>query len=130
MKKITMVFMVFMAFLVFTVLFTTNYTYANSISDALAGADTFIKEGENQASEAMDTEKINEASSVIYNILLTVGMAAAIIIGVVLGIQFITSGVDEQANIKQALIPYIVGCVVVFGSFGIWKIAVTLMKNI
>lgn len=127
MKKITMVFM---AFLVFTVLFTTNYTYANSISDALAGADAFIKEGENQASEAMDTEKINEASSVIYNILLTVGMAAAIIIGVVLGIQFITSGVDEQANIKQALIPYIVGCVVVFGSFGIWKIAVTLMKNI
>lgn len=127
MKKITMVFM---AFLVFTVLFTTNYTYANSISDALARADAFIKEGENQASEAMDTEKINEASSVIYNILLTVGMAAAIIIGVVLGIQFITSGVDEQANIKQALIPYIVGCVVVFGSFGIWKIAVTLMKNI
>ncbi len=127
MKKITIIFI---AFLVFTVLFTTNYTYADSISDRLAGADSFISEGENQASGAIDTGKINEASSVIYNILLTAGMAVAIIIGVVLGIQFITSGVDEQAKIKQALVPYIVGCVVVFGSFGIWKIAVTLMKNI
>ena len=41
-----------------------------------------------------------------------------------------TAGIEQQAQIKQALIPYVVGCVVVFGAFGIWKIAIEILKNI
>ena len=58
------------------------------------------------------------------------GVAAAVIIGMVLGIQFITAGVSGQAKVKEKLIPYGVGCVVAFGAFGIWKVVINVMYGI
>ena len=52
----------------------------------------------------------------------------AVIIGMVIGIQFMTASVEEKAKIKESLVPYVVGCVVVFGAFGIWKLAVTVLS--
>ena len=37
--------------------------------------------------------------------------------------------VEEKADIKAAMVPFIIGCVVVFGAFGIWKIVVTIGNN-
>ena len=37
--------------------------------------------------------------------------------------------VEEKANIKNSLIAYIAGCVVVFGAFTIWKIVVTILQS-
>lgn len=39
-------------------------------------------------------------------------------------------GIEEQAKIKETLIPYIVGCIVIFGAFGIWKLAVSIMTEV
>ena len=41
------------------------------------------------------------------------------IVGVVLGIQFITGSVEAKSKVKESLIPYFTGCVVIFGAFGI-----------
>ena len=41
-----------------------------------------------------------------------------------------TGSVEQQADVKKLLVPYIAGCVVVFGAFGIWKIAVTIIASI
>ena len=38
--------------------------------------------------------------------------------------------VEEQAKIKETLIPYVIGCVIIFGAFGIWKLLVTLLSSI
>ena len=35
-------------------------------------------------------------------------------------------GAEGQAKVKEMLVPFIVGCVIVFGGFGFWKIAVTI----
>ena len=37
---------------------------------------------------------------------------------------------EEKAQIKDALIPFVIGCIVIFGAFGIWKIFVTMGKNL
>ena len=34
--------------------------------------------------------------------------------------------IEEKANIKESLIPFVIGCIVVFGAFGIWRIFVSL----
>ena len=70
------------------------------------------------------------ASDTLFNILLGLGMAAAVIIGVYLGVKFMISTVEDKAKVKEALIPYIAGCVVVFGAFTIWKLALLLLENI
>ena len=37
--------------------------------------------------------------------------------------------IEEKAEIKTMLIPYIIGCVVVFGAFTIWKIVVDILQS-
>lgn len=129
MKKIVNVLIIFMLLSTFS--FIANKCYAaNDFSQAMQDAKDFVDGGEAKVSETIDENELNKASSTIYNILFAIGLAIAMIIGIVLGIEFITAGVEEQAQIKQSLIPYFIGCVIVFGSFGIWKIAVNLMKNI
>ena len=39
------------------------------------------------------------------------------------------SSVEEQAKIKELLVPYVAGCIVIFGAFGIWKLAVNIFKG-
>ena len=52
------------------------------------------------------------------------------IIAGILGIKFMIGSAEEKAQIKDALIPFVIGCIVIFGAFGIWKIFVTMGKNL
>lgn len=80
--------------------------------------------------QTIDTDKINQMSNDLYNLLLAVATVVAIIVGAILGIQFMTAGIDKKVEVKQALFPYLISCIVVFGSLGIWKLVVTIMKQI
>ena len=71
---------------------------------------------------------MQQAVDVLYNIFLGVGMVIAVIVGIILGIQFMTSGSEEKAKIKESLIGYVIGCIVVFGAFGIWKLAIMIIS--
>lgn len=102
----------------------TNATDLDTIIDS---ADSFINSGEdNKVSE----DSLQNLSDSIYSILLIVGVIVAVIVGAILGIRFMTGSVEQQADVKKLLVPYIAGCVVVFGAFGIWKIAVTIIASI
>ena len=35
-------------------------------------------------------------------------------------------GAEGQAKVKEMLLPFVVGCIIVFGGFGFWKIAITI----
>lgn len=37
---------------------------------------------------------------------------------------------EEKAKIKDSLVPFVVGCVVVFGAFGFWKVAVNVFSSV
>ena len=69
-------------------------------------------------------------SNDLYNILLVIGVIVAAIIGTILGVQFITGSVEQKSKVKESLIPYVVGCVVIFGAFGIWKFVVTILAQV
>ena len=68
-------------------------------------------------------------SDTLYNILLVVGIIVAIIVGLIMGIKFILGSLEEKAEIKTMIIPYIIGCVVVFGAFTIWQIVVDVLQS-
>lgn len=38
--------------------------------------------------------------------------------------------VEQKAKVKDSLLPYIIGCIVIFGAFGIWKLVLTILENI
>ena len=38
--------------------------------------------------------------------------------------------VEQKAKVKDSLVPYIAGCIVIFGAFGIWKLVLTLLESV
>lgn len=109
--------------LILTLSCFTTVVQATGVSDIIQGADDFIASGSQHTPLTSDMKSLTNS---VYNILLIIGIVLAVIIGAVLGIQFIVGSVEQKSKIKEMLIPYIIGCVVIFGAFGIWKLAVTI----
>lgn len=92
----------------------------NAVSDMFQSADDFLAAGSSPTT-VIDETKLQSTSGTIYKWLMTIAICVAVIIGAVIGVQFIVGSVEGKAKIQEALVPYIIGCVVVFGSFFIWK---------
>ena len=98
-----------------------------SLDDMMNDADDFV----NSSGGAIKYEQsaLQDFSNNFYNIMLSVGVAVAVIMGGILGIKYMASSVEERATTKKTLIAYAVGCVVVFGGFAIWKLVVTILQG-
>ena len=105
---------------------STHIVQATTISNIIQGADGFITNG--SSTDMIAGDKIKNLSDIIYNVLLILGTVIAVIVGSVLGIQFITGSVEQKAKVKDSLIPFVIGCVVIFGAFGIWKLVITILR--
>ena len=64
----------------------------------------------------------------IIKVLGVIGSIVSVIFLVILGIKYMLGSVEEKASLKETLLAYLIGCVVVFGAFGIWKIAVNILQ--
>lgn len=53
-----------------------------------------------------------------------------LLVGTIIGIQFMVASAEDKAKVKEALVPYVIGCAVIFGAFTIWSIAVNLGQDI
>lgn len=106
----------------------TYITNVKACDDIIESADNFINLG-SDSENTLNYSVLKEGSDLLYNILLTIGIVIAVIIGAVIGIQFMVGSIEQKAKIKETLIPYIAGCVVIFGAFGIWKLVVTILNN-
>lgn len=128
MKSKTLIIVILM--LIINIFFSNiNVVQADGISDVITGGDSFIQAGKDE-DVGIDYDKLEDTSDTIYNMLLIIGMCIAVIISGVLGIQFMIGSAEEKAKVKDALIPFVIGCVVVFGAFGIWKIFITIGNNL
>ena len=107
----------------------TINSYATSIGDIFTGADDFIESGITDKNPTIDDTNLEDMSDLIYNTILIIAIVIAVIVGMIIGIQFMTGSVSQKAKIKETLIPYIAGCIVIFGAFGIWKIVVTILSQ-
>lgn len=106
-----------------------NPSSGHTAGEIVTEAGKFIQKGESNAESKISTKELQSLSNMIYNILLVTGIIIAIIVGLVMGIKFIMGSIEEKAQIKEMLIPYILGCVVVFGAFAIWQIVVNLLQT-
>ena len=127
-KSKTLIIVILIVFI--NILFSNiNVVHADGISDVITGGDSFIQAGKDE-DVGIDYDRLEDTSDTIYNILLIIGMCIAVIVSGILGIQFMMGSAEEKAKVKDALIPFVIGCVVVFGAFGIWKIFITIGNNL
>lgn len=97
---------------------------SRTIDDTISGADQFIS-GANTTG-TFDEEKLQENIGIIYNIFFACGLVVAMAGGIALGIKFMTGSIESKAETKELLKPYLVGCVIIFGAFGIWKVVMSV----
>ena len=117
-------FLISTILIVFITIFNVNICYASDVSDVITGADSFINAAD--LSKKTDESKLIDTSNMIYKILTVLGISMAVIISGILGIKFMIGSVEEKAQVKDQLVPFVIGCIVIFGAFSIWKVAVNL----
>lgn len=103
----------------------SSKTYATD--SIMQGADDFLGKG---TVDILDETAIKNTSDIIFNVFSIVGTVIVVVIGAILGIQFIMGSTEEKAKVKETLIPYIIGSVVIFGAVGIWSLAINVFNGI
>ena len=116
-------------FVVSIMFFNICTVQASGPADIITGADNFINSGKNGI-VSIDESELQSGSNLIYNILVLIGMCIAIIVAGILGIKFMLGSAEEKSQIMEALVPFVIGCIVVFGAFMFWKIFVNIGKSI
>lgn len=122
-----------------------NVSQAGIWTDIMSAADKFLGIGEfayesdkitvnngNGSGVTIISKKDYLQSTIndIYNILFPIAIIITVIMGVVLGIKFMLASAEDKAKLKESIIPYIAGCIVIYGAFGIWKLAIIAFSSI
>lgn len=127
-EKIVNIILMALLISTFLVIFApVTQAAGGNTGDIVSEAGEFINVGKNENSP-INENTLKHGSSTLYNVLLAIGIAVALIWGLVLGVQFVTGSLEDKADIKKGLIPYIIGCVIIFGAFDIWRLVINLLE--
>lgn len=125
MKIVKNIIIVGIIFLVIVVTPIKNYA-AGSILDNLNDLDKY---GQLQGPDTHD-EFDKRANQYIY-IIQVVASFVSVICMIVLGIKYLTASIEQKAQYKKTLLPYIIGAAIVFASTNILAIIYdTVIKNL
>jgi len=75
-----------------------------------------------------ENEDLTDAGEKVVGIIQTVGTIAAIAILSILGIKYMAGSMEERADIKKAMIPYIVGAILLFATTSIVSMIYSITK--
>lgn len=136
MKKISKIF--YKIILIFILVILAN----NSISHAGFWSDSIFKPAEDFISQGSEEDIIGQDKlvsidtnnpgvvDIIYTVLFDIAVAATVIVGAILGVKFMLASAEDKAKIKESLVPYIIGNIVIYGAFIIWKAAVIIFSQL
>ena len=123
-KKVVKI--VFIVLIILNIFVTTSK--ALDFGDIIKRATTFISIGQGEDTTINKGDIISLSDS-IFGILQAVALAVALVMILVLGIKYMTSSVEGKADIKATMVPFIVGAVVAFGAFTIWRVILQLIQS-
>lgn len=121
------------AIFILTVLLICSSThvqvFATADSDIVNQGKEWIKfveeEGKNSDGRG-DWTSFNDLAGILWGI----GIFIVLICGVILGIKYMFASLEERANIKESMKPYIIGAVIILGALSIWKFLVEFLETI
>lgn len=77
----------------------------------------------------IDNSEIRTTGNKIITAISTIGSIISVIVLVVLGIKYMAGSVEEKAEYKKSLLPYVIGAVLVFAASSIAGIVYTLVAR-
>jgi len=108
--------MILILFLIFTVLvvFNINSVYADDITDPTTVINSMS--GAQASNMASADNNIGKIINTVIGVLQVAGTGISIIVVTVLGIKYLLASPSEKADTKKAILPIVIGCVLLFGA--------------
>lgn len=75
-----------------------------------------------------DSGKLTDLAGKIVGLIRTIGIAASVIILMVIGLKFLMGSAEEKAEYKKSLMPYVIGAIILFGASSIAGFVVNFFK--
>ena len=79
---------------------------------------------------SVDSNKMQSIGNKIATIVRNVGMVAAVVILMVVGIKYMLGSAEEKAEYKKVMMPYIIGALILFGASGIAQTVITVSGSL
>lgn len=105
------------------------YSNATTLDEIMTNADSFLTL-DNDSVVTPSEEGIKKMSNTVSNVLLTIAVGVTLISGVVMAMQFAFQSVESKAQIKESMIPWVIGILISFGAFGIWRITMGIFYQL
>ena len=114
----TFILYIMLIFLIIN-LICINTTYCSSINDLT---------GENVPTEVQD--KIDKVGNGVITLITTVGSIISVIVLIVIGIKYMMGSVEEKAEYKKTLLPFVIGAIILFGCSNLAGIIYNIAINL
>lgn len=125
MKTIKKILILLIFITIWSLIFNTTIL-ATNLGTAVDNADSFVQNG--GSNSILNPQGIYDTMNFIYGLLVGIGIIFAIIKGIIIGIQIIFGSLQDKADAKALIIPYlwIVGGIA-FGSVILRAILTAIM---
>lgn len=98
----------------------TNMIVGSPIEDPINNPDVF------QPGSMSGADKVMDVGNRIIGIIRFVGSFASVIVLIVIGIKYMTGSLEERAEYKKTMVPYLIGAILVFAITNILGIVDTI----
>ncbi len=110
MKKLKIFFVI--ALILMLIISITNITYASEwLSDPRENPESFSP----GSGEVSGATKVQDIGNRIIGIFQLIGTLASVIVLIVIGIKYMAGSIEERAEYKKTMMPYVIGALLVFG---------------
>lgn len=149
MKKICQS-MVYIIFIVMIILFIPNNSFAGNIinggnttktnttknstssSNSTSGGTTYdesLGDLDQYKGTTMDSKKLEHMGKGILSVIQVIGTVLSVVILIIIGIKYMLGSVEEKADYKKTLVPYVVGAFILFTGTLIPQLIYKIMQN-
>lgn len=104
MKKI--IYCILIIALISSIVILPNYSFGST--------DLGLGELNNYGGGGEDSVKLKEKINPIIYVIQTIGSILSVVTLIAIGIKYMLGSVEEKSQYKKTLLPYVIGCVIIF----------------
>ena len=107
---------------------TSSSEPPQSLDGIIGNANSFLSIG--NGTGGINVSNLTGVFNMISGVLLTIATGITTISAVVMGINFTIQSVEDKAKIKESMVPWVIGIIISFGAWGIWRITIKVFMGL
>lgn len=124
-KKLLVIIIIFiLAIIIFSSI--SEVQAMDILEESFNSSQNFINNGK---SEIINYKNVYKIINFLYNFVMAIGIIGAIIVGMIIGIRIIFGSIDEKADSKHLLVPYLAILIIMSLTLTLWKFGLNLLYN-